>query len=169
MKPNRKILLLAFALTGPFLFSQNVSVSSQDGCPVRISNIHIQEFGKERGVSLEAQNVSSKAIEAIGVRATKTRASASGASAGGLLLTSLVNGERSIQPNQSAPATIQFGYTTADSDRDSISVSVDYVQFRDGTRWGPDTLKYSDSVYQIRMGAQSYKNELGQQKNGSQK
>lgn len=43
---------------------------------------------------------------------------------------------------------------------DSITLSVDFVEFVSGTRWGPDTLKTGETIDGVRAGAQAEREVL---------
>ena len=82
---------------------------------------------------------------------------------------SVAKGKRQIQPNQVFEEELRLGASSNDSSGDQVSVSVDYVLFADDTRWGSDSLKFSESVYQMRTGAQLYKLELEKARTASPK
>jgi hypothetical protein len=168
---KRVTIILAFVLgfTSILLFSQNITLPVQDGCPVRIYSADISTSGGESAVSLKAENIANKTIEAVGFKANTARASGGSSTDGHLLITSMVNGEKPIRPSQVISEAIALGSLGADAGRDSIVVSVDFVLFSDGTRWGADTLKFSGSVYNMRAGAQAYKMQIGQQSNATPK
>src|SRR3974390_2498829 len=140
MTSTRMMILLVLIVSGPVLFSQDVSVQSQDGCPVQIVRAQFSRPDRESAVLLLARNASTKAVEAIGFKADVTRSSGPNSTFGTLIFTSLTNGEHSIQPNGIVNDSIPLGWSAADSEQDLISVAVDYVLFSDGTHWGADTL-----------------------------
>ena len=172
MRLYHMLEIVFVTLTSTLFFAQTVSVTPQQGSPVTITSVRVSDSvpgDPEWSVTVNALNSSGKPIEAIGLKANRTRNSTSGSTTGVLIMPSVVKGKRQIQPNQVFEEELRFGASSNDSSGDQVSVSVDYVLFADDTRWGSDSLKFSDSVHQMRAGAKMYKLELEQGKTASPK
>jgi hypothetical protein len=83
---------------------------------------------------MDLVNVSSKAIRAYAIK----QALETEAHAGKVLFIGLDgNNKPALQPNQMT--TIFDGYEPSSPDDQQLNFSVDYVEFSDGTKWGPDS------------------------------
>ncbi|HVP56296.1 MAG TPA: hypothetical protein VMU45_14995 [Candidatus Eisenbacteria bacterium] len=162
MKLTHMMVLAMMIANCSVLLSQNVSVQSQDACPVQIVRAQFSKPGQESAVLLVARNASAKAVDAIGFKAGVTRSSGPNSTFGTLITSPLANGKHLIEPKGTVSDSIPLGWSSADSEQDSISVAVDYVLFSDGTHWGADTLKYSKTVSDMRTGALLYQKQLSQ-------
>jgi len=127
-----------------------VSIQSQPNAPLSIlavksdsATVHNPEF------DLTVMNASDKPIRAYAIRYDTVSAQAR---PGGLELTNKQGPGAVLQPGQSETIDIGGGIYQAD-DITRIIVSVDFVEFGDGSSWGPDTYKSAERLDGLRAGA----------------
>ena len=65
-----------------------------------------------------------------------------------------------LRPGQSSPETLEGGIYSEPVR--SIQFSVDFVEFTDGTRWGPDTYKFAEKLDGMRAGARAATKHLNE-------
>lgn len=153
-------LFLALSCAVAQAQSVNLAQKSVDA-PLAISNFKLAPG--DQYILMDAQNRSSKTIEAFGLIAMRidengvpvfktTR----------LMLASLFPGEKGLQPREPVhqeKIRIPFGKSQK-LEIPHYEVSVDYVLFSDGTTWGPDTMNFARDVAQMRNGASMYRGQL---------
>ena len=127
-----------------------VSVEQQRDAPLRITSIKSDSATVYTPqLELTVLNTSTKPITAYAIRYDIT----SGQSTSGGVEMSIAALPRSIlQPDQSTQADIGGGEHHYDA-IDKIVVSVDFVEFTDGSTWGPDNYKSAEKLAGHRAGA----------------
>jgi hypothetical protein len=121
--------------------SPRVTAAVQLGAPLVISSPRIISWnGQDLEVGLDLINVSGKAIRAYAI---KQGIEGVPAQSGVFLFTSLdLTNHAALEPGRS---TTTFDvYQATSSNEDHVIFSVDYVEFSDGTRWGPDSANFAE-------------------------
>lgn len=126
----------------------NVEVQSQVGSPLSIGQIRpFASDPKQPTFGYEVSNLSDKPISAYAIRHDvalgKTQTS-------GVMLISFWSISSLLYPQ--AKNVEDFGGTTYGVAVNKITLSVDYVEFADGSTWGPDTFKASQRLAGKRAG-----------------
>ncbi len=135
-----------------------VSVEQQAGVPVQISVIKTDATNPlSPQLELQVINISSKAICTFAI--IYTAASLEKKWGGGnITLTNILSLKEAIQPTQSKAVNIaSYGYVEPVT---AIMLSVDFVEFVDGTTWGQDIYKSGERVAGQRAGANAVKTYL---------
>jgi hypothetical protein len=112
----------------------------QPEAPLVISALRTVSWdGNNLEVAMDLVNVSSKSIRGYAIK----QALQTEVQSGQVLFTSLdINNKAALQPNQ---LTTTFDvYQASSSDDLQLNFSVDYVEFSDGTKWGPDSAKSAE-------------------------
>jgi hypothetical protein len=112
----------------------------QSEAPLVISALRTVSWdGHNLEVAMDLVNVSSKAIRAYAIKqALETEAYSSQ-----VLFTSLdANNKEALQPNHMTTTFDVYQLSSPNDQR--LNFSVDYVEFSDGTRWGPDSAKSAE-------------------------
>jgi len=134
---NNSSMVTKKALSGSLTQTKAPSIRSQvqPGGPLSISALRpVSWDGHNLEVAMDLVNVSSKAIRAYAIKQgleTEARSSK-------VLFISLDGSNKPpLQPNQ---MTTTFDvYEPSSADDQQLNFSVDYVEFSDGTKWGPDS------------------------------
>jgi hypothetical protein len=128
-----------------------VSIAPQDNPPLRILSGAAESFGEQQfRVQVIMQNQSNKIIRCYSLIAENLD--------NGVMRTEFVNlsGSRaSLQPTQVVPDKLTF---TDHAER--LRLAIDFVEFSDGTTWGPDNRNSRDRLDGMRMGARTEKQRL---------
>jgi len=113
-----------------------LKVKAQTDTPLLISSPRLLSWdGREGEFAFELVNVSGKSIRAYAI---KQEEEAGGSQASGVLFSNLdLTSSPALQPNQSQ--TIADTCEAISDKEQSITLSVDYAEFSDGTKWGSDT------------------------------
>jgi len=116
-------------------------VKTQTDAPLLISSPRILSWDGQNGeFAFELINMSSKPIRAYAI---KQEIEAGGTQLSSVLFSNLdLTNHPPLQPNQSSTV---FDTCQAMSEKEQrITLSVDYVEFSDGTKWGVDSAKSAD-------------------------
>lgn len=129
-----------------------ISIQPQPNVPLIVltvrndsTTIHNPEF------DLVVMNTSAKSIRAYAIRYDTVSAQSK---SGGLELTNKESHSSVLQPGRSETIDINGGSYQADA-LNSITVSIDFVEFEDGSTWGPDTYKSAERLDGLRTGARA--------------
>jgi len=146
----KNIITVCVLLYGTILLSQSV-VFTQTGTPLTITDIASTPGSGDREViTMMVQNVSTKAIEAYGIIATRTNDSGKQLSTKThLTLLSAARKDNVLEPN----GTMQNKLKGPAGTGGHIELSLDYVLFENGEKWGPDKMKFAEAVTQLRTRA----------------
>jgi hypothetical protein len=131
----------------------------QQGSPLTINDISIDN-SKDALMPTIRCNVKNNAREQIAAYAVKHEA-VFGQRAGtvsGSVAFNPVDRDQGMRPGDTRQ--VEIGGLNYGEMPDTISLSVDFVEFVSGSRWGPDTLKTSESIDGVRAGAQAEREVL---------
>ncbi len=127
----------------------SVSVKPQPNSPLSIELIDPNRpIGHTPEVQVIVANMGTKPISAYAIRYDT---SDDGSKSGGLELSNKALLNFVLQPGQSE--IVNVGEGTYESEIKVIRLSVDFIEFIDGTRWGPDTYNSGERLNGLRAGA----------------
>lgn len=134
-----------------------VEKKKQPGSPLIIGNMVIAESedGRMPEITFTVTNKSDKVIIAYAVK--HEGAFGQGAVAGAITNIS-PDSERALLPGRSPH--MEIGGIEYSGMPETMILSVDFVEFADGTRWGLDTMKTGERVDGTRAGAQAVRDAL---------
>lgn len=136
-----------------------VEVQPQPDSPLSISAVEIDvPKPLTSSIKFSVRNNSDKAIRAYAIRHDDIGEHATSA---GATLTNLTSPTDIFQPFQSTFLTVDEDYAEPVT---SIMLSVDFVEFVDGSVWGPDTYKSNQRLEGQRAGAKAVKGRLSKLK-----
>lgn len=136
-----------------------VSVEPQQDCPLSISSIEVTvPRPLTSSIKFILINKSDKAVRAYAIRRDDVGEHAASA---GVTLTNLTSLKDIFQAYQSRFLTLDEDYTELVA---SIRLSVDFVEFVDGSVWGPDTYKSAQRLEGQRAGAREMRGRLSKLK-----
>jgi hypothetical protein len=133
-----------------------ISVVPQTDVPLRISSVRFEEPSQGAPeIFFSITNLSDKAISAYAIR-QDVRAGAKSMSS--TFLIDLDVKDSSLQPGQTAERfdTVE----PLSGGAHNLSLSVDYVEFADGTKWGSDSFKFAEQLAGQRAGAREAINQF---------
>lgn len=131
--------------------SLNVFVKPQPDSPLSMILVNPDSFAvRTPKVQVVLVNTSAKPINAYAIRYDT---SDDGSKSGGLELSNKASLNSVLQPNQTE--VVDVGEGIYQSEIKTIALSVDFVEFIDGTRWGPDTYRSGERLNGLRAGAQA--------------
>lgn len=130
--------------------TSRVSVREVSDAPLRIIAVDNNQVKSTPQLDLVVVNISNKPISAYAIRYDV----ASGQTPGGVELSIAVLPRAILQPNQSALTDVGAGELRGDA-IDSILVSLDFVEFTDGSTWGADIHKSAEKIAGQRAGARA--------------
>lgn len=141
-------------------------VHSQPESPLRVTLLEFEASNPLRPVAkLMVTNMSEKPVQAYALRYDSVTTSAKSS---GVILTNAASTGSLLQPGLSETTGISdIEYSES---LKKLVISVDYVEFEDGTNWGADTYKSGQRLAGNRAGAQAALNQLSEmlKKHGSQ-
>ena len=135
----------------PNAYSQtaSVSVKPQPDSPLSIELVDPNPpTGNKPDVQIIVANMGTKSISAYAIRYDTSE---DGSKSGGLELSNKTSLNFVLQPGQSE--IINVGEGTYQSEIKVIRLSVDFIEFIDGTRWGQDTYNSGERLNGFRAGA----------------
>ena|SRR2546423_1521466 len=161
------LALLVFAL---FIFTKNatiasltstqeraklstVSIAPQDDAPLRIINTFIESEPGLLRLRVMAQNQSRKRIRAYAIVAD-------GGAGSRVDFANLTSPTSIFQPTQIQTFDIAYSENQVNGPPNSVRLSVDFVEFDDGSTWGLDVHKSRDTLAGQREGAKAEKKRL---------
>lgn len=138
------IWLCVFTI-GAVVQSPRLTIETQPESPVQLSNFQIapSDLAGSSVVTLMVTNVSISDVRAFAVAISR------GKSTTGVLLINAHNDQQLLRANEIKPITVQK------SDQeilDGLKFSIDFVEFADGSKWGPDTFDSANSLAGEREG-----------------
>jgi len=129
----------------------NVEVRTQAGVPITITSINVTSSNPKQPVfTYEVVNPSDKAVSAYAIRHDVTVGTTE---TSGVSFTSLWSISSLLDPQTRSPE--EFGGTTYGAAVSKVILSVDFVEFADGSTWGDDTFKMSEKLAGRRAGGQA--------------
>ena len=132
-----------------------ISVATQDDLPFSIINSFTESFGPEDfRIRLIVQNQSHKRIRAFAIIANNTM---SGVQSTRVEFVNLTKSTAILQPTQITE--VNLGYSPHDLP-ETIRLTVDFVEFSDGTTVGPDVHNSRDKLAGMREGGKREKQRL---------
>lgn len=125
-----------------------VQIEIQPDSPLRISAVKTQWVSERRGIELyiTVENINGKDISAYATRDTKN-----GDAANSCLLIRAASPGKVLRPARSEGRTTWRGYDSLAPE--PLRRFVDFVEFTDGTTWGPDLCQSAESLAGQRAGA----------------
>jgi hypothetical protein len=135
-----------------------VLAQSQPDSPLQISAVtNHSPDSKKLNITFVVWNITDKAIRAY---ATKHEPVCfEGKDQGmGILLSNHVSADRLFLPGQSRSEEIAGRSSSTPFQK--VTLSIDFVEFTDGSRWGPDVAKFSEQLDGMRAGMKAAKTEL---------
>jgi hypothetical protein len=136
----------------------NISVVPQPTSPLRISSARFEGANQEQhDIVFNITNIGGEPVSAYALRQD---VSAGGKSRSSVLLFDLGLTDSVLSPRQSVTRADTF-QPLAD-EPNTLSISIDYVEFSDGTKWGPDTFRSAEQVAGQREGARQAIKRLGE-------
>jgi len=133
-------------------------VKDQPDSPLTITSVVVDYFPDARmpEVSFKVTNVSGKRIMVYAIKHVAALGSR-GAFSGAVTIIR-ADRKRALRPGESPEGEISgIQYPQPP---ESLTLSVDYVEFVDGTRWGEDTLKNGERIDGMRAGADAEREAL---------
>jgi hypothetical protein len=129
----------------------NVEVRTQADAPIAITSIHVTSSDpKQPAFTYEVVNSKDKPISAYAIRHDVTIGATE---TSGVSFTSLWSVKSLLYPQTKSPE--EFGGTTYGATVSKVVLSVDFVEFADGSAWGSDTFKMSEKLAGRRAGGQA--------------
>jgi hypothetical protein len=136
--------------------SFNVSVPQQQNVPLRIYSIVAKSANQQQPELIYmVENVSDKPISAYAIRHSVIFG---GANSEGVMVRNSNSTSAVLQPGQSEQGSLE-GESYSEAVRD-INLLVDFVEFTDGTTWGPDKFQTAERLAGQRAGAQAVTEHL---------
>jgi hypothetical protein len=133
-----------------------VSVQQQPDTPLRINLLSTDPFDqRDPEIVYEITNVSAKPVRAYNISQVTLRGTQDSR---GMLLTNLELSNVVLRPGQYFTESITF-QPSADTPS-QVTLSVDFVEFADGTTWGPNLYKADEMVAGQRAGAREAKKRI---------
>jgi len=125
--------------------SPRLTIESQPESPLQLSLFQIapSDLVGSSVITLMMTNVSASSIRAFAV------ATSEGKSKTGVLLINASNDQQTLQANEKKSITLR---KTDQEIVDGVTFSVDFVEFGDGSKWGPDTFDSASSLAGEREG-----------------
>lgn len=156
------IAVSTYVLTAQELLAVNktqavsVEVRGQEGTPLAISSINTVSSNPQQPVfSYEVINSGDKPVSAYAIRHDVT---VGNGQSSGVTLTTLWSLNTLLYPHASNPE--DFRGRSYGAEVSKVVLSVDFVEFIDGTTWGQDTFKMSEKVAGNRAGGRAVLNKL---------
>lgn len=140
--------------------TQEVSVTAQAqaGAPLTLRITHVTPSDtKAPEFSYEVLNTSPQAVSAYAIRHDVTVGKSQ---TRGIMLTSMRSGDSLLY--QQARVEENFTGVTYAAEVSKVILSVDFVEFEDGTMWGADTFKMSEKLAGRRAGGKAALDKLRQ-------
>jgi hypothetical protein len=118
-----------------------IEVQTQNGTPVLITSPRILSWDGQHGeFAFELLNMSGQSVRAYAI---KERAEAGGSQSSSVMFINLdLTQAPRLQPSQAI--TNYDTYQASSEKQQRLTLSVDYVEFSDGTKWGFDSAKSSE-------------------------
>jgi hypothetical protein len=131
---------------------QTVSIQVQPDSPLRISSVvNHSTDPSEINLTFAIENINRKAIRAYAVRHDDT-CGPSNSKSGATTLSTPGLPKSVLHPGQSR--TEEFSGERCSSTYETIVLSIDFVEFVDGSQWGPDISKSAERLDGFRAGTQ---------------
>jgi hypothetical protein len=128
-----------------------VEVRTQAGVPLTITSINVISTDPNQPVfTYEVVNAKDKPVSAYAIRHDVTTGTTE---TSGVSFTSLWTVSSLLYPQTRTPE--EFGRTTYGATVSKVVLSVDFVEFADGSTWGFDTFKMSEKLAGRRAGGQA--------------
>jgi hypothetical protein len=144
-------------LIEPAESSPKVSIKEQTDAPMIIAsskNNSVNAYTLQ--LDTVVTNTSTQSIQAYAIRYETLSSHSKG---GGLELCNAGSSSSVLQSGQSASISVGDGLQYSDA-INNITLSVDFVEFADGTTWGPDTYKSAERLDGQRVGARTVAQRL---------
>ncbi|HEX8181649.1 MAG TPA: hypothetical protein VF525_19060 [Pyrinomonadaceae bacterium] len=137
----------AFSHTSGTLQSTKVSIAYQQDAPLVITLSNIDDSNPSAAqVNYVLQNISNKSIRAYAVLEESITSRGRGT---GSTIVNLTSNAEGLQSSQIRSGTYESGASLL-----SLKLSIDYVEFVDGTTWGNDTQHTAENLAGQRTGSQ---------------
>jgi len=135
----------------------SVTVAPQSDAPMLISLRHVFASDPLKPqIDFQLENISGKPVRAFSIRCDEVGGDTERK---GLVNDHVVESPYLIQPGQWQE--ISYSAISRNSEPfERITLSVDFVEFEDGARWGADSFKSSDRIAGRRAGAEAERNRL---------
>lgn len=135
-----------------------VIINNQEDSPARLSaeTKWVEADKRAAEVTYTVENIGSKPIRAYAVRITTPNGNAPRARC---YFNTTDKPGKILQPNTSAVKSTWMAVSDNDS-QSSVEVAVDFVEFTDGSMWGPDICQSAELLDGLREGARAAKREF---------
>lgn len=147
------VCVLVLTVMGATQFPPKIEVRNQRDSPIVLSNLYVDASEPTKPkYGFTMTNVSDKPIRAYAIRDEVSFGDAQ-AVANGMKLSHLPSLSLLFLPNQSRQVEAG-GDATYEQAVNTITLSVDFVEFTDGTHWGEDKHKSADLLAGTRAGGE---------------
>jgi hypothetical protein len=147
------------AIQHPIIQTTAVSAQWQADSPLQISAVaNHSPDPKKLNITFDVWNITDKGIRAYAIKHEVVCCGSNAAHIRGSSLSHILSVDKLFLPGQVRSEEIGNEWSTAPYER--VTLSIDFVEFTDGSRWGPDISKSSKRLEGMRAGMKAAKTVL---------
>jgi hypothetical protein len=147
------------AIQHPIIQTTAVSAQLQPDSPLQISAVaNHSPDPKKLDITFDVWNITDKGIRAYAIKHEVGCCGSKASHISGSSLSNILSVDKLFLPGQVRSEELGNEWSTAPFER--VTLSIDFVEFTDGSRWGPDISKSSERLEGMRAGMKAAKTVL---------